>query len=41
MFVSAFLMLVLWLVILLCYVLSGRVIQFILQLFEEFRLNFL
>lgn len=41
MFVSAFLMLVLWLVILLCYVLSGRVIQFIIQILEEFKLNFL
>ena len=41
MLVSAFLMLVLWLVILLCYVLSGRVIQFILSIIEEFRLNYL
>ncbi len=41
MFMSAFLMLVLWLVILLCYVLTGRMIQFFIQIFEEFRLNFL
>ena len=41
MFVSAFLMLVLWLVVLLCYVLTGRMIQFVIALFEEFRLNFL
>ncbi len=41
MFISAFLMLVLWLVILLCYVLSGRVIQFVISIIEEFRLNFL
>jgi hypothetical protein len=41
MFVSAFLMAVLWLVMLLCYVLTGRMIQFVLQLLEEFRLNFL
>jgi len=41
MFVSAFLMLVLWLVLLLCYVLTGRVIQFIIQILVEFRLNFL
>ncbi len=41
MLVSAFLMLVLWLVILLCYVLTGRMIQFVISLFEEFQLNFL
>ena len=41
MFVSAFLMGVLWLVMMLCYVLSGRMIQFVLQLLEELRLNFL
>ncbi len=41
MFVSAFLMLVLWLVMLLCYVLSARMIRFVIALFEEFRLNFL
>ena len=41
MLVSAFLMLVLWLVVLLCYVLTGRMIQFVIALFEEFRLNFL
>ena len=41
MIISAFLMLVLWLVILLCYVLSGRVIQFVISIIEEFRLNFL
>lgn len=41
MFVSAFLMLVLWLVILLCYVLTGRMIQFIMIIIEEFKLNFL
>lgn len=41
MLVSAFLMLVLWLVVLLCYVLTGRMIQFVISLFEEFRLNFL
>lgn len=41
MFVTAFLMLVLWLVIFLCYILTGRMIQFVISLFEEFRLNFL
>ena len=41
MFVSAFLMLVLWLVIMLCYVLTGRVIQFVISIIEEFRINFL
>ncbi len=41
MFVSAFLMLVLWLVLLLCYVLTGRMIQFLISVFNEFRLNFL
>jgi hypothetical protein len=41
MFVAAFLMLVLWLVMLLCYVLSGRVIQFVMSIIEEFRINFL
>jgi len=41
MFVSAFLMLVLWLVILLCYVLTGRMIQFVISVIEEFKLNFL
>ena len=41
MFVSAFLMLVLWLVMLLCYILTGRMIQFILELIQEFKLNFL
>lgn len=41
MFVSAFLMLVLWLVILLCYILTGRMIQFVLGIVEEFKLNFL
>ena len=41
MLMSAFLMLVLWLVLLLCYVLSGRVIQFVIALFEEFKINFL
>lgn len=41
MIVSAFLMAVLWLVIMLCYVLTGRMIQFVWQLLEEFRLNFL
>lgn len=41
MFMSAFLMLVLWLVCLLCYVLTGRMIQFVISLLEEFRLNFL
>lgn len=41
MFVSAFMMLVIWLVLLLCYVLTGRMIQFVLAIAEEFRLNFL
>ncbi len=41
MFVSAFLMLVLWLVILLAYVLTGRAVQFVISLIEEFKLNFL
>jgi len=41
MFVSAFLMLVLWLVILLCYILTGRMIQFVIGIGEESRLNFL
>ena len=41
MFVSAFLMLVLWLVMLLCYVLTGRVIQFVISIIDEFRINFL
>jgi len=41
MIVSAFLMLVLWLVIFLCYILTGRMIQFVISLIEEFRLNFL
>ncbi len=41
MFMSAFLMLVLWLVILLCYVLTGRMIQFVISVINEFRLNFL
>ena len=41
MFVSAFLMLVLWLVLLLCYVLTGRMIQFVISLIQEFKLNFL
>ncbi len=41
MFVSAFMMLVIWLVLGLFYVLSGRLIQFIFTLFTEFKLNFL
>ncbi|MCR5823847.1 MAG: SMP-30/gluconolactonase/LRE family protein [Lachnospiraceae bacterium] len=41
MLMSAFLMAVMWLVMLLCYVLTGRMIQFVISLFEEFRLNFL
>lgn len=41
MFVSAFMMLVIWLVALLCYILTGRAIQFIIGIIEEFRLNFL
>ena len=41
MFMSAFLMLVLWLVLLLCYVLTGRMIQFVISIINEFRLNFL
>ena len=41
MFISGFLMLVLWLVVLLCYVLTGRMIQFVIALLEEFQLNFL
>lgn len=41
MLVSAFLMLVLWLVLLLCYVLTGRMVQFVIDIFDEFKLNFL
>lgn len=41
MFVSGFAMLVLWLVILLCYILTGRMIQFVIGVINEFRLNFL
>ncbi len=41
MFMSAFLMAVMWLVLLLCYVLTGRMIQFVMQIIEEFKLNFL
>lgn len=41
MFVSAFMMLVIWLVALLCYILMGRAIQFIIGIIAEFRLNFL
>ncbi len=41
MFVSAFLMLVLWLVVFLCYILTGRMVQFVIAIIEEFRLNFL
>ncbi|MCD7751343.1 MAG: SMP-30/gluconolactonase/LRE family protein [Lachnospiraceae bacterium] len=41
MLTTAFLMLVLWLVILLCYILTGRVVQFVAALISEFRLNFL
>lgn len=41
MFVSAFMMLVIWLVLLLCYVLTGRMIQFVISIMDEFRLNFL
>lgn len=41
MFVSAFMMLVIWLVLLLCYILTGRMIQFVIAIIEEFRLNFL
>lgn len=41
MFASAFMMLVIWLVALLCYVLTGRMIQFVISLVNEFKLNFL
>lgn len=41
MFLSLFWMLVLWLVLLLCYVLTGRMIQFVTQIIKEFKLNFL
>lgn len=41
MLVSAFMMLVIWLVLLLCYILTGRMIQFVVAIIEEFRLNFL
>ena len=41
MFVSAFMMLVIWLVVLLCYVLTGRMVQFVISIMDEFRLNFL
>jgi len=34
-------MLVIWLVLLLCYVLTGRVIQFVVEIMNEFKLNFL
>lgn len=41
MFVSAFMMLVIWLVLLLCYVLTGRMVQFVISIMDEFKLNFL
>lgn len=41
MFVTIFLIAVLWLVILLCYVLTGRMIQFVISILNEFTLNFL
>ncbi len=41
MFVSGFMMLVIWLVVLLCYVLTGRVVQFVIEIMNEFKLNFL
>lgn len=41
MIVSAFMMLVIWLVALLVYVLSARTIQFIIGVIKEFKLNFL
>lgn len=41
MFVSAVMMVVIWLVALLCYILAGRMIQFVISIIEEFRLNFL
>ncbi len=40
-FLTAFWMLILWLVLLLCYVLTGRMIQFVLEIIKEFKLNFL
>ena len=41
MLISAFMMLVIWLVVLLCYILTGRMVQFVISIIEEFRLNFL
>lgn len=41
MFISGFAMLVLWLVMMLCYILTGRMIQFVIGIINEFRLNFL
>ena len=41
MLISAFMMLVIWLVALIVYALSARVVQFIIGLVTEFKLNFL
>ena len=41
MLVSAFMMLIIWLVVLLCYILTGRAIQFVISVINEFQLNFL
>lgn len=41
MIVTAFMMFVIWLVVGLFYILSGRLIQFIITILEEFKLNFL
>ena len=40
-FLTAGMMIVIWLVCLLCYILSGRLIQFIVSIVNEFQLNFL
>lgn len=41
MFITGVMMLIIWLVVLLCYILTGRMIQFVISLIEEFSLNFL
>lgn len=41
MLITAFLMVVSWFVLLLCYVLGGRIIEFFVSIAEEFKLNFL
>lgn len=41
MLITGVMMLIIWLVVLLCYILTGRMIQFVISLIEEFSLNFL